>query len=327
MTDIYFEPNYGKLYGGNENEYFKFYEFKSSLGTVIHLFIMRKIPLEINNQCYFDLVTPYGYGGPIITECIPGYKLQLVKEFEMDFKSFCSKNDIVSEFVRFHPVKGNATDFESVYSINNIRKTVGTNIKDFEDPITSEFSKSTRKMIRKILKLGVTYRITEKPDSLERFKKIYYSTMDRNNASDYYYFDDNYFNMCLEYFQEHIILVEVLYEEKVIASGFYFVSGNVVHAHLSGTLKDYLYLSPAYIIKYATADWAKENNIHLIHYGGGTSNSEDDPLYKFKKKFGKNTEFDFYVGKRIWNENIYRQLCEVKRVDNDISFFPAYRYN
>lgn len=327
MKDIYFEPKYGKLYEKVEQGTCEVFEFNSSIGSIHHMFIKREIPIHINDTSYFDLVTPYGYGGPLVTKCKEGLKDELIKEFKQAFQKYCEKNNIVSEFVRFHPVVGNAADFCSVYEVENIRKTIGTNIHTYEDPIDSEFSKSARKTIRRVLNSGVSYKVTEKPNlhDISRFKEVYYSTMDRKDASDYYYFSEQYFEECIENFKDNIILIEVMFGDKVIASAFYFVYNKIIHAHLSGTLRDYLNLSPAYIIKYATAIWAKENNTNLIHYGGGTSNSTEDPLYKFKKKFGKNTEFDFYIGKKVWEPVIYKELCKKKEVDINQDFFPAYR--
>lgn len=51
----------------------------------------------------------------------------------------------------------------------------------------------------------------------------------------------------------------------------------------------------------------------------------ENGLYKFKREFGKNTEFDFYIGKKVWNEKIYKMLCEAKGADINSMFFPAYR--
>ena len=157
------------------------------------------------------------------------------------------------------------------------------------------------------------------------FKEIYYSTMDRNEAADYYYFDDDYFNRCLEHLREHIISVKAYYKNRIIAEGFYFKYNGIIHIHLSGTLSEYLYLSPAYILRYAITLWGKENGYRLIHHGGGTTNSEGDSLYRFKKQFGKNTEFEYHVGRKIWNETVFNKLCKIKDVNNNDEFFPPYR--
>ena len=316
--DIYFEENYGKLYEKMENGKQEIFSFSCEHGTVRHQFIKRSIDDE-----WFDLITPYGYGGPVITECTD--KEALVAAFSDAFSKYCQDNKIVSEFVRFHPLAENGPDFEPVYGSELVRHTVGTNLAAYSDPVAEEFSKSCRKNIRQALNKGVEYRVTEAPDSLDGFMEIYFDTMDRNEASEFYYFDKAYFRSCLEYFRKNILLVEAVYEEKTIAAGMYFVSDGTVHIHLSGTRSEYLHLSPAYILRYAVTVWAKEKGLSMIHHGGGRSNDEEDALYKFKKQFGKNTQLDFYVGRKIWNQEAYDLLCEKVNADRSSSFFPLYR--
>lgn len=330
MLDIYFKDNYGKLYETIENGSAIIYYFENDYGKIKTQFIKREIPIKIDNETYYDLVTPYGYGGPIILECENKDKEKLVKAFQHKFQEYCNDLNIVSEFIRFHPIVGNAFDFKSVYQIENIRKTVGTNLKDFDDPVQEEFSRSCRKNIRRALRKGITYRIIEKPNDLNDFKKIYYSTMDRNRATEYYYFNDIYFDNCVKYFQHNLLLVEAAYQGTTIAAGLYFVSNNTIHIHLSGTLSEYLHLSPAYVLRFAVTIWGKENGYHLIHHGGGRTNSPDDSLYLFKKQFGMNTEFDFFIGKKIWNKEIYDKLVERNRLEKkceieNMNYFPLYR--
>lgn len=78
------------------------------------------------------------------------------------------------------------------------------------------------------------------------------------------------------------------------------------------------------MVKYATAVWGKEHGYRLVHYGGGTSNSPEDTLFQFKCKFTKGTLFDFYVGRKIWNHEIYGRLVEMTG-KYDTEYFPAYR--
>lgn len=323
--DIYFDKNYGKLYENIENGKAEIFEYEDENGKISNQFIIREIPIKLDENSYFDIVTPYGYGGPVIEECALGKEKQLVESFAKEFEKYCEKNRIVSEFVRFHPLINNAKDFKEVYNAECIRKTLGTNLKKFDEPVQAEFSKSCRKNIRQAINKGITYKITQAPENIHNFKEIYYSTMDRNNATDYYYFDDKYFNSILKYFKKNVLLVEAIFENKAIAAGLYFIYNKTIHIHLSGTLRDYLYLSPAYILRYAATLWGKENGYEMIHHGGGRSNSVEDTLYKFKKGFAKNTEFDFFIGKKIWNEEIYKELCRMKQIDLNEEFFPAYR--
>lgn len=325
MLDIYFEPNYGKLYENVENGKCEVYKFDSELGSIQHMFIKRKIPIDVEGETYYDIITPYGYGGPVVLNHMEKKRHLLVEEFISEFQDYCLTNNIVSEFIRFHPVIGNAYDFNEFYDVSYIRNTVGTDLIKYDDPFQSEFSKSCRKRIRKALRAGVSFKITEKPKNIGKFKEIYYSTMNRNNAASYYYFDDNYFDLCLEYFKDNLLLVEAIYEEQTIAMGFYFIYKDYIHIHLSGTLTEFLKLSPAYILRYAVTQWGKENGYKLIHHGGGRTNDPDDTLYQFKKRFGTNTDFEFHVGKKIWDVEVYNELCRIKNIDRNTDYFPAYR--
>ncbi len=322
--DFYFDDNYGKLYEKIESGVQEIFEYEDENGKVSNQYIKRNINDKIDNKEYFDIVTPYGYGGPIIEYCT-GNKEKLLEKYEEKFKEYAIKNDIVSEFIRFHPIVENALDFQKIYNSIYMRKTLVTNLKDYDDPVQAQFSKNCRKSIRQAINRGVTYKITEAPEDLNKFKEIYYETMKRNNATDYYYFDDEYFDKMLKYYKDNIVLIEAYFEEKVIAVCLYFVYNKIIHVHLSGTITDYLYLSPEYVMQYAITLWGKENGYDLIHRGGGRSNSEEDSLYLFKKNFARIENRDFYIGKKIWNEEIYNKLCELKNVDNQEAFFPAYR--
>ena len=322
--DLYFDENYGKLYEKIEKGKAEIFKFENEDGKITNQFLIREIPEKVNGKTYYDIVTPYGYGGPIINY-LKGNKENLLKEFEKNFKKYAEERNIVSEFVRFHPIKENAIDMKPIYNSTYMRKTLITKL-DEEDVVKKQISKSARKNIRQALNKGVIYKITEKPNDISVFKNIYYSTMDRNHATDYYYFDDEYFQNILNYYKENLILIEAIFEGKTIAAGIYFIYNDIIHIHLSGTLTEYLYLSPAYILRYALILWGIEHNdkYKIIHHGGGRSNSEEDSLYLFKRNFAKLYDVDFYVGKKIWNKEIYDELCNMKNIEDD-GFFPAYR--
>ncbi|MBQ6636363.1 MAG: GNAT family N-acetyltransferase [Lachnospiraceae bacterium] len=321
--DIYFEPDYAELYETEENRAVE-YRFECEYGFITNLFLKRRIDIKLPDEVqYFDIVTPYGYGGPVIHWT--NDKEKLIQAYMDDFGRYTEKEHIIAEFVRFHPILGNGVDFKEVYKSIFDRKTVGTNLT-YDDVVAKEFSKHKRKDIRKALKNPeIRYEVTENPSTLQDFLKIYYSTMDRDKADDYYYFKPDYFQAMLEKFREHITAGRVFLGDQLIAMGVYFRYGKYLHAHLSGTLSEYLDYSPANILKYALAVYGHENGYEVIHYGGGTSRSPENGVYKFKKEFGKNTEFDFYIAKKVWNEEIYKQICSTVGADVNSDFFPAYR--
>jgi len=323
--DIYFKKNYGRLYERIENGKCEIFDFHSPNGSVRHVFVKKKIPIPYENNYFFDISTSYGYGGPLITSYKEGMKKELLKEFEAAFSNFCEKQRIICEFVRFHPLFSNAKDFSDCYDLTFRSYTTGTSLAPYTDPVQHEFSKSTRKTIRKALNAGVTYRITSNPSSLTEFRNMYIETMERIGASDIYFFDEDYFSKCLEYFGDKVVLVEALYNENVIGMEIHFHYNKWIHTHLSASLEEFHHLSPVYVMTYAITEWGKANGAHLIHSGGGRTSASDDKLYLFKKKFGQNTQFEYFTGTRIWNHDIYEELCNESGVLLNSDVFPAYR--
>jgi len=325
MGDLYFDERYGKLYEEVEKGVCQVFNFDHPLGHVRHMFIKREIPILLGSVRYFDIVTPYGYGGPVMTGCAPEHRGELEEAFAEAFAAYCEGEGIVSEFIRFHPVMGNALDFEKSYEVRYLRDTVGTSIAAYDDPVQAEFSASARKNIRKALRNGVEFRVTRGPKDLREFQRIYFATMDRNHADSFYYFNEQYFAQLLESFGERLLLVEALFEDEVIGMELQFVYNDLIHTHLSGTYEAFHHLSPVYIMQYATVLWAKEHGISLIHGGGGRSNSPDDNLLRFKQQFARQTSFSFYSGQKIWNEEVYKKLCNEANTAVTNEFFPAYR--
>lgn len=326
FPDIYFEKDYAVLSSIIEKGEACEYVYQDENGIVRNVFIKRPIDVELEDGECYDIITPYGYGGPLVIEC-SGSREELVKNYYKDFAQYCKDNRIVSEFIRFHPIVGNVEDFKTIANTEMIRKTVATVIED-EDPFTKEFSKSTRKLIRRLLRdENFSYKIYNREDiRLDNFAKIYESTMDRNEATDFYYFERKYFEKTCELFPEETYVIDVFYKDLCIASGLYFRYKDFLHAHLSGTLNEYLHLSPAYYLKHVSLELAKEQGCKYIHYGGGTTNSEDDGLFRFKKKFTKTGIYDFYIAKEIYMPKLYEKLVE-KTGTQDSSFFPKYRGN
>ncbi|WP_233786205.1 GNAT family N-acetyltransferase [Planococcus halotolerans] len=327
LTDIYFNKDYGILYEKIENGKCQSFEFQNELGSVRHLFIKREIPIQLGGETYYDLITPYGYGGPVMQPAEGADKKELAQAFVRDFEQHCKRENIVSEFVRFHPVLRNAVDFGEFYDTVFMRNTIQTRLAATADPLMSEYSPSIRRYIRKALKQGVEYRVYMNPDNLDKFQELYLQTMDRNKADDYYYFDEEYFSQCVNLLGPQLVMVEVTWKEKVIAMSLNFASNGVLHIHLTGSLENYHDLYAPNILQYALLRWGMENNIELIHHGGGRTNEPDDKLYLYKKKYGRVQELEFHVGKKIWNKEIYELLCKETNMEKEPSFFPAYRKN
>lgn len=324
--DIYFLPEYGKLNEKIEGGEAETFSFSCEYGSVQNMYIKRKVPYLIDGKQYFDAITPYGYGGPLIIEASD--KTKLIEEYSRAYSAYCKENDIVDEFVRFHPLVENVHGFEGLYSAVFSRYTAAIDMQD-DDFYMVQFTSECRNRIKNSRKRGVTVEIDESCEHLDEFIKLYYMTMDKNSASDYYYFDRAYFEQLLSIKDCKFILVNASVEGEIIASVLYMISDGFMHYHLSANNPEFYKLAANNLIVNAACEYGNANGLKWQHLGGGLSSAPDDNLFRFKRGFAR-TEHnlkEFYIGKAVFMPEVYDKLCEIARangVDND-GFFPAYR--
>ncbi|MEH7096682.1 hypothetical protein V7077_18150, partial [Neobacillus vireti] len=97
-TDCYYSFEYGNLFAKIENGNLMAAYYEDCGMRIFYPFIKRRVP-HVDNELY-DIVTPYGYGGPLISGI--NNKDSFCKFCEM-FSSFCRLNNIIVEIIRFHP--------------------------------------------------------------------------------------------------------------------------------------------------------------------------------------------------------------------------------
>ena len=326
MIDIYFTPEYGKLYEKVEVGTCQTFDFTCSYGQIRYMFILREIPQLVDNIKYFDIITPYGYGGPAILNCNDREKL--IAAYEKQFAKYCNVNKIVSEFVRFHPILNNHVDFQKLFEVSFNRKTVSIDLTN-NDIFMTELVPECRNKIRKAENKGVQVSIDFKGETIEAFYKLYLDTMKKNDAVDYYYFPFEYFQQLLKSLGNSFIIVNSHFEGKIVASAIFLFSDKYLHYHLAATNPNYYKIAANNAFIWKAITWGKERGLQKLHLGGGLSSSEDDNLYKFKKGFSKGNNTEFYIGKRIHNQEVYECLVDIRKrdsiFDKETNFFPTYR--
>ena len=172
--EINFTEQYGKLYESVEDGELTIFNFENEHGKIKNMFIKRKIPFQLENKDYFDIVTPYGYGGPVIPEAIDEEKL--LSEYFKAFSEYCQKNDIITEFIRFDLFE-NTQVRESFYGDTSL---VGNCIvKNLKLPIEEDVRKKIFKDARIAKEKGVKIIMDQTGEHIDDFLKVYYSTMNR----------------------------------------------------------------------------------------------------------------------------------------------------
>ncbi len=267
---------------------------------------------------FFDFATPYGYGGWIL-EGKTENSAQLFSEYE----NWCKNNNIVSEFVRFHPVVDNyllSTDFYDVIPLGN---TVTLDISSPE-VIWENITSKNRNVIRKAEKSGVEIKIGNSAELYEKFTEIYNKTMEHDSADEYYFFSKEFYDSIREDLPQN---AQIFYAEKdgeIIAASIMIYANGKLNYHLSGSLFEYRTFAPSNLLLYKAALWGYENGFKTFHLGGGVGSGEDS-LFKFKKSFYRKDKLtSFAIGKKVFLEEKYKELVKLRGEVNR-NFFPKYR--
>jgi hypothetical protein len=327
--DVYFTPEYLEIYERNGEGKALLFIYENGENFVYYPFLLR----GLNELSYadgvrrkygdlYDITTPYGYGGPITNTKDESIKKQLYRQFEDSFSSFCFQKNIISEFVRFHPLIRNDLDYKDIEATLN-RHTIYVDLSLELEEIWANYDKKNRNRLRKAKANEYFTMVHRSLSELENFLDLYYKTMDKKNAYDYYYFQRDFFENNVELLRDHLELIEVMMEDKVVMSCFFMHYGDFIHYHLLGSDEEYLKYSPNNSLIHYVVEWAKFKGKKVLHLGGGYA-GDNDTLYRFKKRFNKYGDLPFFIGKRIRNGEIYQELVSSLPVTE--SYFPLYRH-
>ena len=276
----------------------------------------------IKKDEYYDLSTPYGYGGWHFEGTQSDYSGE---KFEEEYQEWCRNNKIVSEFVRFHPVLNNVDEMNNgIYERINLGKTVAIEL-DSEEAIWERYSSKNRGHIRVATREGVVVKIDSSKEAFDIFKSIYETTMDHDDANSYYYFDDRFFDSIRNDLYDCCSLFTAYLDETPIASSIMLYAGGLMNYHLSGQLFEYRRYSGTSMILNEAAKWGCEQGFEWLHLGGGLG-AKEGPLYDFKKSFyKKGKDKEFYIGRMVFDQEKYNQLVEMRKEELSEGFFPLYR--
>lgn len=326
LQDIYFNYDYFELFAKTYNTKPEGIYWEDKNLKIFWTHLIREISrIKIyENFKYFDLVTPYGYGGPLIYKKVKNNELieNSIKQFYVDYRKLMEENGIISEFVRFHPVLKNWEEFERFFDVKYSNQVIILDLSQRYEDIWKNMEKKTRYYTNKALKEFPDVYISHNPseDKIKEFILLYKATMDKNRASEKYYFSKNFIK---NHFNLDCLYISCNNKDGITGAISLFLKGHtIMHYHLSAT-NDYFKSSPSRAVLWSAIEWAKEQGLKWFHFGGGVG--IEDSLYRFKRGFSK-TQLPFHMGRIIHNSKIYNNLASLNPlIKKDPNFFPLYR--
>jgi len=346
QRDVFFTPEYAMVFERTEGERrrdfggeaFLFF-FGDERDSIIYPFFKRNISelpfysiLGDQSENWFDIISPYGYSGPLAHIDNSELESILWQSFLNEFHNFCIENNIIAEFARLHPFFKNHLVLMKFPDINIVKRpsVVYLELEQEESQIWKNMTKGNKSSVSKARRSGVEIRCSNTEDAIEAFYELYTATMERNKAKRAYFFSRDFFDDTCQVLGEDVKLFSAWYEDRVIAASLFLFKGNLVHYYLSGSDANYLFLSPNNLLIYEVILWAKSRGFKILNLGGGYE--ENDSLFHFKSSFSKTTA-DFYTYDRVHNQTVYERLCGARDIygeqecENVIEsdYFPVYR--
>jgi len=316
LHDIYYSKEYISLYI-KENE--EIFEFKYESGSNIFYTISIKRPIfkigdTLLDEIYYDLETAYGYGGFYTNSNDESF----IREAILKYEAKCHSNNIIAEFIRFHPFNNFPIEYSKFLDFNIEDRDVV--VKDISIDILSSYKSKIRNSIKR-----ATEKVTvQESTNINIFMELYNKTMEKNSADQFYLFDKSYYQNLLD--NPLVKLYEVVYDETIIAMGFFMYGKDIAHYHLSANSELSYSLNSNYALLHHAFNEAYQQKRNYFLLGGGTTSHDDDPLFKFKKKFSQETK-PFYISGKIYNQEVYNKYIELwdEKSSIDIKYFLKYR--
>ncbi|WP_160722263.1 peptidoglycan bridge formation glycyltransferase FemA/FemB family protein [Bacillus sp. USDA818B3_A] len=318
--DCYYSYEYGNLFAKNENGKLFAAYYQEEDTRIFYPFIKRRVPFA--EEELYDIVTPYGYGGPFIQG-----DEAIVKNFYPLFSSYCQLHNIITETIRCHPFYQNYRYLGNLLDIDYIRKTTSVDLRASLDEIRQNYSGMNKRNIKKAINNNLTCFVAENNQSnINTFIELYHETMDRNHAASYYYFDEEYFfNQVQDTDLSETFLLFTSLNNEIIAGVMVLVGKEFSHYHLGASKTKYLDFKPNNLLFDYMIEFCRSKGSKQLHLGGGYQ--ENDGLFKFKTSFTNQNNYDYFIGKKVHNETAYNKIINQLnlRYEFDENYFPCYR--
>lgn len=325
FPDIYFLPEWGKFYETKECEGERQqFVLENEFGCIYYQFIKRPITINGRETEYYDTITPYGFGGPVVLEYKEGYKEQLTRSFDKEFQQYCEKNHIITEYIRFNPWLKNQLDFNRIYQMRNHGTTLYINLNG-DDFFTEEFSSNARRQVRRGRKNNLEIEFDFSGFSTKEFHRLYELMAQKNDITEYYMFTEEFLHDSFKVLEGKQFIINAKFEGKYVGAAFFIHHRDYLHYHLAATDPDFYHLACNSLIIYEGCRWGKENGIKELHLGGAGS---FESLLRFKKGFTKSEELDLMIGMKNRNEAVYDELVNLSGKSEEArnkGYFPLYR--
>lgn len=302
ITDIYYSCEYLasalKLDPGQASLFY--FMDDSGEGEVAYPFIKREMSEE--GLLFYDITSPFGYGGPVLRIKGDGYKL--AANFLAGFSEYCRAEKIAAEFIRFHPLMNNAEFFQDELELISVYDTYTLPLQKMafqNNPgdYTSEYT---------VKKLGTVKHMFD-------FLVLYYSTIRMNEDTDsYYFFTNDYFESLVSALGPNLHLFGAYKDNKLLAACYLLTKGDVIYHHLSGRADGVEVPEAEKELKRKIAAWGAENNFLYYHLGGKQIDAHGQNSVDSASKYAVASS-TYFICRLVHDQELYKTFHPLEQTE------------
>jgi hypothetical protein len=309
QQDIFYSPSFARLCKNtlNRDDEVLCAAMTSKVGVLLYPFVKRSLARLTgfpSTAGLYDLISLYGRGGIVGSLAA----LMGVAPFHTAMAAYFRENAIVCGFDRFHPVIANDARAAPDARIMDVGGFVVVDMRREMDAIENTFKQSVRKDLRKAERNGITCFAESNCDHLKEFLDIYYHTMGRNSAAEFYYFNEEYFLALAKEIPGQFHFFYAVAGNDIVSCELVLHHGKYCHSFLGGTKREALPLCANPILKREIIRFLKGRGCEYFLLGGGSK--PDDGIFNFKKAYAPEGVLPSRIGGMIWNHHAYEQLRE-----------------
>lgn len=321
--DAYHLPGYVSLEAARMGGVATLFVYQEGRNRLVLPLVVRPIP----GKDRVDACSPYGYPGPVAT---PGASHGFWSRSVSALRHELTSSGVVSAFVRLHPLL--PADNEALGESGPVLQhghTVTIDLGMPEADAAAQLRSNHRRQILRARRDGLAVRFDEW-HRLDEFVEMYHETMRRVGATDFYFFDAQYFRALRDHLGDAVHLVLVQDDQgRSIGGGVIFEASRIIQYHLGATRTAHLPRQPTKLMFDEIRLWGRDRGARWFHLGGGVG-GEGNSLFHFKTGFSRDTR-PFYTWRCVIDRREYEHLTGSRAPapslarDDDDEFFPAYR--
>lgn len=320
MQSLYKEKVWADLQRQKEEGELTEYLFESDCGKVRYRFFKRLAGVVDEIQ-YYDIASFRGAEGPYIEEINDGNAKKLLVEFRSSFSNYCKDNRIIAEFAKLDPWDEYAATTRDVMGAEYYGNYYCNDLtRDF---YSSDYNRRSKRSIRKARDMGVTVKVDYTGKTISDFVRLYQNTEEKYHTNNYYNFSEEDIAQYFKLLNGRCFLINAVVHEEIITSVLVAYGKEVMHYLYLGNNPDFLAYQGNSLLTYEASLIGQKLGLKVFDMGGGVPGGS---IEGFKRNFiSDDGVWEYFAVKKIWNEDIYQKLLDMRTEIKNERMFPLYR--